>query len=84
MSDTIVTIYRYGLPDFERLEIEQKIGEKWGVQFSEGGCIIDDKEMKISDKLNKKAYQYLENRHGKNWYERFNKEVEAALLKKMK
>lgn len=68
----------YGLPNFERQNSENVIAQKWGIDFfSIAGCVVS-KELEDSvEQQNRKVKPLIEKKFGKDWYKRFDKEVDA-------
>ncbi|WP_394775016.1 hypothetical protein [Flavobacterium sp.] len=83
-----VKTFTYGLPFISPIDTERKIQEarkykrdsiykKYGLYIQNQGCVIGDKKM---DKAIKEYHNitdvYLDNRNGKGWKEKMNKEVD--------
>jgi len=64
------TIYYYGMPAYSDEDLN-KIGEKYGVQWQNLGCVSDDR----FDKYNKVIEKILAHRNGKDWENKFWNEV---------
>ena len=77
-----VTIQRWGFPEFERLKAERIVGEKWKIYFAEGGCVLPNfskADLKKEAQYNEAVALYLEEKHGKDWGVRFQKEVDSVI-----
>lgn len=64
------TIYYYGMPVYSDEDLNT-IGEKYGVEWQNLGCVSDDR----FDKYNKVIDKILDHRNGKDWENKFWNEV---------
>jgi hypothetical protein len=75
-------IYIGGKPDMRRVKAKEKIARNWGVKinifYGDCGGTYDYKYIEFEEK-NKSVYEYLTNKYGINWREKFNKEVETEI-----
>ncbi|WP_150114804.1 FEKKY domain-containing protein [Chryseobacterium sp. IHB B 17019] len=77
-------IYTYGLPDMDRIEAAEGISEKWKIKYhAVGGCLVDDKLIKTVEARNRKTYAAIEKRYEKGWKEKYNKDSEDFMMKKV-
>lgn len=68
----------YGLPDFERQNAQNVIAEKWGIEFYPvAGCTVSQELQDSVEQENKKVDPLIERKYGKDWYKRYDKEVNA-------
>lgn len=68
----------YGLPNFKRINAENIISKKWGIEFYPvAGCDVS-KELEDSvEKYNKKVERKIKKKYGKNWSKQLDKEIDA-------
>ncbi|MNU64015.1 hypothetical protein D3C71_532850 [compost metagenome] len=76
-------------PDFEILEYGHKrnnthknakeiIANRWGISFkSIATCLISPQLKDSADSSNKHTYSLISLKYGENWYQKFEKEIEA-------
>ena len=56
---------------------KNQIFKKYGIEYINYGCIIDESKI-VSQKKYKKAVEpYLEKRNGENWEEKMNAEINS-------
>ncbi|MGO4294895.1 hypothetical protein [Chitinophaga sp. RAB17] len=73
-----IRLLTYGLPYFERIPFEEQVAAKWGIElYAIGGCVIEQQLMDSAKRVNEVAEKKIIGRYGKNWRERFNKEIDA-------
>lgn len=77
-------IYGYGLSDIRVHEAMEGISEKWKIKIVDvAGCMIDPKLQKKVDEKNKKTYAAIEERYGKGWKIKYDKDIEGFAAKKI-
>lgn len=68
----------YGLPNFEKENSKNVIAEKWGIEFyAVAGCIITQELSDSVKQHNMTVERLIVKKHGKNWRDKFYKEVDA-------
>lgn len=78
------TILGYGLPNMLNIEGRNGIAEKWKIKYVDvAGCEVDQKLMDSVNTENKKTFAKLENRYGKDWKVRYDKNVEDFMINKV-
>ena len=76
------TLLTYGLPDMERQNSRYVIANKWGIKFYPvAGCIVTAKLQDSVRKCNTIVNKNIEKKYGKNWSEKFEKEVDIEFEK---
>src|SRR5688572_30391424 len=76
------TILVYGLPNFERQNAEGVIARKYGIRFyGVAGCVITQEFEDSVEKENKPVYAAIEKKYGKDFWKRFEKEVDKEFVK---
>jgi hypothetical protein len=83
----LLRILVYGLPNFERKNAEDLVAGKYGFNFyGVAGCIVSQELQDSVEKVNKPIYQAIEKKYGKDFWDRFEKEVdkEAVNQKRIK
>lgn len=72
-------MYIGGKPDMKKLECRENVARRWGIviEYFYGDCVgtYNYKAKEFEDK-NKMVFEYLKQKFGGNWLEKFNKEVE--------
>jgi len=77
-------IYTYGYPRMAFYEAAEGISEKWKIKYyAVSGCTISQKKMYKADAENKKTYTAIEKKFGKNWKEKYNKDIDDFVMKKV-
>ncbi|KMQ64944.1 hypothetical protein ACM46_12120 [Chryseobacterium angstadtii] len=77
-------IYTYGYPRMEFFEAAEGISEKWKIKYhAVSGCMIDQKMRNTVDAKNKKTYAAIENKLGKSWREKYNRDIDHFMMKKV-
>ena len=73
----------YGKPPvMERQSAEKVIADKWGIEyFGVAGCVVTQELIDSVEKNNKEVEVLIENKYGKSWQTKFDKEVEEELIK---
>jgi hypothetical protein len=68
----------YGLPNFEKQNSENVVAQKWRIEFyAVAGCVVTQELEDSVDKHNKTIEPLIEKKYGKNWRDKFYKEVDA-------
>lgn len=81
VEDTF-TLLTYGLPNGGRQNSEFVIARKWKIRFyAVAGCVVSAKLVDSVNKINSAVYKNIEQKHGKNWIDKFNEEVDEELVK---
>ncbi|WP_284461116.1 hypothetical protein [Chryseobacterium sp.] len=76
------TIVSYGFPNSERLALMEMISEKWKIKYIEAaGCEVTEELIDNADVENKKTYAVIEKKYGKDWREKYEKDLEDAAMK---
>jgi hypothetical protein len=76
------TILVYGLPNFERQNAEGVIAKKYGIRFyAVAGCVVTRGLEDSVEKENKPAYTAIEKKYGKDFWKKFNREVDEEFVK---
>ena len=77
------TLLVYGLPPEPVYTNSQNVvGGKWGLEFRTiAGCVVTGEFVDSVDRVNSKTYSILEQKYGKDWQDRFYKEVEDEYAK---
>jgi hypothetical protein len=77
MLDTL-RFLTYGMPNFEKQNAENIIAKKWGIEFyAVAGCIVTNKLVDSVEKHNKRIENLAIQRFGKNWEDKFRKEIDT-------
>ncbi|MDQ0781998.1 hypothetical protein [Chryseobacterium sp. W4I1] len=77
-------IYTYGYPRMDFYEAADGISEKWKIKYqSVSGCMIDQKMINKVNSENQKTYAAIERKLGKGWKEKYNKDIDDFLMKKV-
>ncbi|KFE96981.1 FEKKY domain-containing protein [Chryseobacterium luteum] len=77
-------IYTYGYPRMNFFEAAEGISEKWKIKYhAVSGCMIDPKIMHSVEAENKKTYAAIEREFGKRWKEKYNKDIDGFMMKKV-
>ncbi|GAA5101288.1 hypothetical protein GCM10023210_40750 [Chryseobacterium ginsengisoli] len=64
-------------------EATEGISEKWKIKYADvGGCVVSSDVEKKVDSLNKKTFDAIARRYGKNWEEEYEKDIEDFMMKK--
>lgn len=73
----------YGLPPEAIYTNSQNVvAGKWGLEFRAiAGCVVTGEFVDSVDRVNSKTYSILEQKYGKDWQDRFYKEVEDEYAK---
>lgn len=82
-SSLVWTDYRLGeLPPVHYDDALDSIIRKWNINYKriEGGDDLSNHEGLKYDKTNQLYFKYLETKYGKNWRNRFDKEVAALTV----
>lgn len=81
-KDEYYTILGYGMPDMERQRLVEGISEKWKIKnIDVAGCEVTQELTDSVAAENKKTYAALEKRYGKDWKVRYEKDIEAFIMK---
>ena len=81
-KDTLLKVLVYGLQNVERQNAETVIARKYGFVFhAVAGCIVYEELVDSVKKENEKTYAVIETKYGKNFWERFEKEVDTEYRK---
>ena len=76
------TLLTSGLPDMQERNARDVVAEKWKIQFRPVAACMVPKELRDSiRKHNLIANQTIEKKYGKNWKEKFEKEVKIEFDK---
>ncbi len=71
-----------GPPDLDRMNAENVVAEKWGLEFvSAAGCTVTEELVDSVRRHNKKVEALIEKKYGKSWELTFDKEVNEELRK---
>lgn len=77
-------IYTYGYPRMEFHEAAEGISDKWKIRYhSVSGCMIDQKLMDSVNVENKKTYAAIEKKYGHNWRQKYDKDIDGFMMKKV-
>lgn len=77
-------IYTYGYPRMEFFEGAEGISEKWKIKYhAVAGCVVNSKLERKVDAKNKKTYAAIEERYGKGWRIKYDKDVEDFATKRV-
>lgn len=83
-QETYYTILSYGFPNMERRRLVEGISEKWKIKnLDVAGCEVTQELMDSVAVENKKTYAALEKRYGKDWEIRYEKDIEAFVMKQV-
>ncbi|MBX9449894.1 MAG: hypothetical protein KL787_09340 [Taibaiella sp.] len=77
------TVLIYGLPpEPVYTNAQNVVAGKWGLEFRAiAGCVVTEEFVDSVDRVNSKTYSILEQKYGKDWQDRFYKEVEEEYAK---
>lgn len=79
-GDSSLTILTYGLPDISQRSAMDAVAKNYNFSYyAVAGCIVTDQLLDSVDRENKKVYDILEKRFGKNWQSKFNDEVQTMV-----
>ncbi|MEO8405928.1 MAG: hypothetical protein ABI480_15080 [Chitinophagaceae bacterium] len=68
----------YGLPDFDRQNSTNVVADKWGIRFrTVAGCIVTQELENMVEEQNRSVEPLIAKKYGKDWKDKFYKEVEA-------
>ncbi len=68
----------YGLPNFTKQNSENVVAQKWGIEFcAVAGCVVTQKLEDSVVRHNKSVEPQIEKKYGKNWRDKFYKEVDT-------
>ena len=77
-------IYTYGLSSNDDVGAVEGLSEKWKIKYhSVSGCMVDAKTIKEVEAKNKITYAVIEREYGKGWQERYYKDLEGFMMKKV-
>ncbi|WP_343690471.1 hypothetical protein [Chitinophaga sp.] len=76
--DTLIRLYTFGMPHFPTYPEESNLCTKWGFYREEMGCVVTQQEMDSLQACNKIAERPLVAKYGKNWKEKFNRELRTV------
>ncbi|WP_343661481.1 hypothetical protein [Chryseobacterium sp.] len=80
-NDKVIILYAGGLSiDSQYEKVSNKIADiqkKYGVTYTNTGCIIDPIDIEAQKKYAEKVKPYLERRNGKGWENRMQKEIDC-------
>ncbi|WP_347219858.1 hypothetical protein [Chryseobacterium sp.] len=83
-QETYYTILSYGFPNMERRRLMEGVSEKWKIKnIDVAGCEVTQELMDSVVVENKKTYAALEKRYGKDWEIRYEKDMEAFVMKQV-
>lgn len=81
LYDKILT---YGLPDTERQKLSDGISEKWKIiHVDVAGCEVTQKLMDSVAAENSRTYANLERKYGRDWKERYEKDLQDFAMKRV-
>jgi hypothetical protein len=73
----ILRLLTYGLPNFEKQNSKNVVSKKWGIEFYPvAGCIVTDELEDSVKEENGKVEPLIAKKYGKNWRDKFYKEVD--------
>ena len=79
VGDSTLKILTYGLPDFEKEHARFIVSKKYGFKFfAVAGCLVSERLIDSIESQNKIVFAAMENKFGKQWYSKFNAEVEEV------
>jgi hypothetical protein len=68
----------YGLPDWDRENASTIVQNKWGIEYhAVAGCMVNQGLEDSVKKENDKVEKLIETKYGKNWWKKFDTEIEA-------
>ena len=71
-------LLNYGMPNFEKQHAENVVAHKWGIEFySVGGCQVTQELADSAEKENSIVEALIVKKYGKDWQEKFYKEVDC-------
>lgn len=77
-------LYGAGLKDIYEEEATNGISEKWKIKWVDAGdCTIDYETLKKITNANKKTQAAIENKYGKGWDVKYDKDVEDFMMKRV-
>jgi hypothetical protein len=81
-NKTDFTLLTYGLPNMERQNSNYIIAKKWGITFYPvAGCVVTEELQDSVNTINTIVNKNIENKYGKKWREKFEREVDAEFEK---
>jgi hypothetical protein len=79
-SDTLIRLIAYGRSWPKALKVQSMLSSKWGFYYDcVFGCTISQAEIDSVERINAIAERPLITRYGKNWKEKFGRELTIAL-----
>ncbi len=81
-SNGMFRLLRSGIPQEVKYENALNvIGKKWGIAYYwVAGCIVSDKLSDSIEKNNSEVLKRIELKFGKDWYVKFNQEIEQQII----
>ncbi|MGE9311636.1 hypothetical protein ACLOAU_08320 [Niabella sp. CJ426] len=77
-TKSTLRLLTYGLPNFQKQNAENVVSDKWGIEFyAVAGCDVSKELQDSAEQHNKIIEPLIEKKYGKNWQEKFNREVDA-------
>lgn len=74
----------YGFPNVERDKLKDLISSQWKIKYeSVAGCTVTQKLMDSVRAENEKTDLALQKKYGKNWKEKYENDIQEALMKQV-
>lgn len=75
-----IRLLTFGLPDFELQPKYDSLANTFGFKIDNLGCMATEEDIAFADNYNLKVIDYLTPRNGKDWYEKYQKEITVIEL----
>ncbi len=83
-EDGYYRILSFGLPNFDVVEAEDGIADKWKIKHvSVAGCVVTEKLMDSIKTQNQKTFAAIEKKYGQNWRQKYDKDIDGFMMKKV-
>lgn len=74
----------YGFPNIEKDRLKNLISSKWKIKYERvAGCTVTQELMDSVRAENEKTDIALQKKYGKNWKEKYEKDIQEALMKQV-
>lgn len=78
--DTLIRFVAYGFAPIRALQIQSEVSSKWGFYYETvAGCTVSQAEIDSLEAYNAIAERPLVARYGKNWREKYGKDLSIAM-----
>lgn len=83
-KDGYYWLLSYGFPDSQREKLESGVRKKWKIRTVRvAGCVVTQELMDSVRAENEKTRMALQNRYGKNWKEKYDKDLQDFTMKQV-